>query len=129
MQHRSRVSRLTSNSMRRTMLFATPLFALALMGMLAMPLAAQAPAESAQELVRKVIARELEEDAKPSRYIVRLRREGRDGSSTRDIVDTREGLVSRLIAQNDQPISAEERARDDRRLEKLRADPGEQRKR
>lgn len=87
-----------------------------------------APAESAQELVRRVIDRELAEQDKPGRYIYRLRREGPDGSWTRDLIDTRDGLVSRLIATNDQPATAEERARDDRRLEKLLADPDEQRK-
>jgi hypothetical protein len=91
---------------------------------------APAPAESAQELVRRVIERELVELEKPGRYIYRLRREGPEGSgsTTRDLIDTRDGLVSRLIATNDRPATAEERARDDRRLEKLLADPDEQRK-
>ncbi|MGH9492395.1 MAG: hypothetical protein ACRD2K_02745 [Terriglobales bacterium] len=87
------------------------------------------PTESAQDLVRKVIDRELEAGDKPSRYIYRLRREGPEGSWTRDIIDTRDGLVSRLVAQNDQPVSPEDRAKDDRRLEKLLAHPEEQRKR
>ena len=102
--------------------------------MLAMPCGAAAqgstPAESAQELARKVIDRELAEQEKPGRYIYRLRREGPEGSGswTRDILDTRDGLVSRLVAINDQPAGAEERAKDDRRLQKLLADPEEQRK-
>ena len=88
------------------------------------------PAESAQELVRKVIARELQAEEEPGRYIYRLRREGPEGSSstTRDLIDTRQGLVSRLIGTNDRPPTAEQRARDDRRLEKLLANPEEQRK-
>ena len=90
---------------------------------------APAPAETAQELVRKVIDRELAAEEKPRQYIYRLRREGPEGSWIRDIVDTRDGLVSRLVATNDQPVSAEERAKDDRRLEKLLADPEAQRKR
>jgi hypothetical protein len=87
------------------------------------------PAETAQELIRKVIARQLAEEEKTGRYIFRLRRETPEGSWARDIVDTRDGLVARVIAINDQPLSAEERAKDDRRLEKLLKDPGEQRKR
>ena len=79
--------------------------------------------------MRKVIARELEEEEKPSRYIYRLRREGPEGSWTRDIVDTGDGLVSRLVAQNDQPPSPDERAKDDRHLARLLANPEEQRKR
>jgi hypothetical protein len=92
---------------------------------------APAPAESAQELVRKVVSRELAEEGKPRPYIYRLRREGPEGSSstTRDILDTRDGLVSRLVATNDRPATAEERAKDDRHLEKLLANPEEQRKR
>jgi len=107
--------------------------ALAAAGMLALSSRAQtsapAPTETAQELVRKVIARELAEGEKPRAYIYRLRREARDGSWTRDILDTRDGLVSRLVASNDSPPTAEERAKDDRRLEKLLAHPEEQRKR
>ena len=86
------------------------------------------PAVSAQELARKVIEHELAEQEKLRRYIYRLRREGPEGSWVRDILDTRDGLVSRLIATNDQPATAEERARDDRRLEKLLQHPDEQRK-
>ncbi len=93
--------------------------------------AAPAPSETAQELVRKVIARELAEQEKPRPYIYRLRREVAEGSSstTRDILDTRDGLVSRLVATNDRPPTAEERAKDDRHLEKMLANPEEQRKR
>src|SRR5574341_754038 len=92
---------------------------------------APAPTETAQELVRKGIARELAEDEQPRRYIYRLRREAAEGSSstTRDILDTRDGLVSRLVATNDRLPTAEERTKDDRHLEKLLAHPEEQRKR
>ena len=90
---------------------------------------APAPTETAQELVRKVIARELADGEKPRQYIYRLRREAAGGSWTRDILDTRDGLVSRLVASNDRPPTAEERAKDDRHLEKLLAHPEEQRKR
>lgn len=91
--------------------------------------AAPAPAETAQELVRKVIDRELAAEEKPRQYIYRLRRETAEGSWTRDILDTRDGLVSRLIATNDRLATAQERAKDDRRLENLLAHPEEQRKR
>lgn len=90
---------------------------------------APAPTETAQELVRKVIARELADGEKPRAYIYRLRREAAEGSWTRDILDTRDGLVSRLVGSNDRPPTAEERAKDDRHLEKLLANPEEQRKR
>lgn len=101
--------------------------------MLAGPAAAQssvaAPAESAQELVRRVIAHELAEEAKPVPYICRLRREDPKGSWTRDILETRDGLVARLIASNGRPATPEERARDDQHLQRLLEHPDEQRKR
>ena len=112
-----------------------PALALAAAGMLVPSSTAQtsarSPSETAQELVRKVIARELADAEKPRQYIYRLRREAADASSstTRDILDTRDGLVSRLVATNDRPPTAEERAKDDRRLEHLLAHPEEQRKR
>lgn len=113
--------------------FRLPVLALAAAGMLALSSRAQtsapAPTETAQELVRKVIARELADGEKLRPYIYRLRREARDGSWTRDILDTRDGLVSRLVATNDRLPTAEERAKDDRHLEKLLANPEEQRKR
>ena len=121
--------------MRPRIRFRLPVLALAAAGMLVLSSAAQtsapAPSETAQELARKVIARELAEGEQPRRYIYRLRREAAEGSgsTTRDILDTRDGLVSRLVASNDRPPTAEERAKDDRHLEKLLAHPEEQRKR
>jgi hypothetical protein len=117
------------------MRFAKSIVTLAALGLLAIPGAAQTPAptsfENARELVRKVVDRELAAEKQPRQYIYRLRREGPEGSGswTRDIIDTRDGLVSRVIATNDRPATAEERARDDRRLEHLLAHPEEQRKR
>ena len=111
----------------RQLLRVAALAGLAVAG--AAPAQAPTPGADAQELVHKVIARELAEGEKPRPYIYRLRREGPEGSWTRDIVDTREGLVSRLIASNDRPASLEERAKDERHLERLLQDPGEQRKR
>jgi hypothetical protein len=120
--------------MLRGLLFVKSILTIAALGLLlpsaAGQTAAPAPSETAQELVRKVIARELEAREKPGHYIYRLRREGAEGSASwvRDILDTRDGLVSRLIATNDHPATAEERAKDDRRLANLLAHPEEQRK-
>lgn len=117
------------------MRLAKSILTIAALGLLFIPGAAQtaapSPAESARELVRRVVDRELAAEKKPRQYIYRLRREGPEGSSstTRDIIDTRDGLVSRLIATNDRSATAEERVKDDRRLERLLAHPEEQRKR
>lgn len=115
------------------MTFASRLLTVAALLLLACSAAAQTvappPAETAQELVRKVIAKELVEEEKPGRYIFRLRRESPEGSWARDLIDTRDGLVARVVAINDKPPNSEDRAKDDQRLEKLLRDPGEQRKR
>ncbi|HXE90639.1 MAG TPA: hypothetical protein VNK82_06710 [Terriglobales bacterium] len=85
---------------------------------------------SPQELVRKAVDNTLKDGDRDAPYIYRLRRE-RPGvnSETRDIVMTRDGLVARLVAFNDRPLTDEQRARDDARISRLLSDPREQARR
>jgi hypothetical protein len=59
----------------------------------------------------------------------RLRKSTPRLTSTKDIVETRDGAVARLISINDQPPSAADREKDEARLDGLLADPGRQHKR
>ena len=108
------------------MLWRAPFVAL---GMLCAGAAAQTappaiPPMSAQELVRRVIANEDKASKEPVRFMYRLRTEtARTGVITKELVETNDGVVARLIAVNDKPPSAEQRSQDDDRLDKLAKDP------
>ncbi|MFI5089809.1 MAG: hypothetical protein ACHP7P_07100 [Terriglobales bacterium] len=82
------------------------------------------PRGSAQELVRRVIANEDKASKEHMRFLYRLRTETpKTGTITKELVETNEGVVARLIAVNDKPPTAEQRQTDDERLQKLASDP------
>jgi len=77
----------------------------------------------AQELVRRAIANEEKASQQHVRLLYRLRTEKpKAGAITKELVETNEGVVARLIAVNDKPPSAEQRQTDDERLQKLASD-------
>jgi len=82
------------------------------------------PQVPAQELVRRVIANEDKANNERMRFLYRLRTEKpATGALTKELVETNEGVVARLIAVNDKPPTAEERQKDDERLQRLASDP------
>lgn len=85
---------------------------------------AAAPQVPAQDLVRRVIANEDRASQQHLRFLYRLRTETpKAGTVTKELVETNDGVVARLIAVNDRPPSVEERHKDDERLQKLASDP------
>jgi hypothetical protein len=85
--------------------------------------------QAADDLVRRTVNKEVADMQNPTdlwRY--HLRKESASGSQTRDMVETKQGIVARTIAVNDQPLTPEQRAGDDARLAQLITDPQEQRK-
>jgi len=79
---------------------------------------------SAQELVRRVIANEDKASKEHLRFLYRLRTEKpATGAITKELVETNEGEVARLIAVNDKAPTAQQRQADDERLQKLASDP------
>ncbi len=79
----------------------------------------------AQVLVRNVIERQMEADEAGGGPAFRwvLKTNSKRGILTKELIDTKEGLVARLLAVNDRPPTAEERKADDDRLNKLLRDP------
>jgi len=79
----------------------------------------------AQALVRNAIERQMEADEKGGgpafRYI--LKTNSKRGIQTKELIDTKEGIVARLLAVDDRPPTAEERKADDDRLNNLLRDP------
>jgi hypothetical protein len=87
------------------------------------------PAEG-QAMVDAVLANELKaaQDAgHPMRY--QLRKTSPRLTTTKEIFETKDGLVARLTAINDRPLSDSDEASEDARLNELLGDPGRQRHR
>jgi hypothetical protein len=84
----------------------------------------------AQALVARALATEARtaQDLKhPMRY--RLRKSSPRMTSTKEIAETRDGDVARLVAINDQPLSPDYEQREQARLDALLSDPSRQRHR
>lgn len=87
------------------------------------PKDAWARGESANELVRRVVRKGLNDDEGGPRYMFRLRRISKDRSTTKDIVETPQGLVARLVSVNGRPLTAEEERAEEEKLESIVHDP------
>ncbi len=91
---------------------------------------AVAPALSGQALVDRALANEInaaQDASHPMRY--QLRKSSPRVTTTKEIMETRDGAVARLIAINDKPLSATDEANEDARLHELLGDPAKQRHR
>ncbi len=101
--------------------------------LLAGPLLAPLPAPAASgppALVDRALANELraaEDSSHPMRY--RLRKSSPRLTTTREIFETKDGGVARLLSINDMPLSAADEQKEQQRLAELDADPGKQRHR
>jgi len=69
----------------------------------------------------------LQDAGHPMQY--RLRRSTPRLTSTKQIIETKDGAVARLLTVNDNALSTEDRQKDDARLDALLADPSRQRRR
>jgi hypothetical protein len=98
-----------------------------------LPLAAVAHGEAQQPddgLVQRALANEVRsasDTQHPMRY--RLRKLSPRLSSTKEICETKDGAVARLVAINDSPLSTADEQKEEARLNTLLVDPGKQRHR
>lgn len=89
-----------------------------------------ATARTGQALVEQALANELAAaQAKGSPMRFELRKVSPRVTTTKEIVETEDGEVARLIAVNDQPLTAAADQGEVARLNALRDDPGRQRRR
>ena len=91
--------------------------------------AQQVPQISPQEMVRRAAANEVRADQSHLYFMYKDRIEYRDHSITKEIVQTPQGGLTRTIALNDKPLTPEQRAKDDQRLNKFAHDSEARRKR
>lgn len=88
------------------------------------------PPEPAQALVDRALANELaaaQDASHPMRF--QLRKTSPRLTRTQEIFETRDGLVARLIAVNDNPLSPTDEQVEEARLNELLIDPGRQHRR
>lgn len=82
--------------------------------------------ESATHLVQQVVYNEVNGTKNDHlRFTYRTRKETPKGTTTKQIVETNEGSIARLIAVNDQSPTPEQRKQDQERIHKLVNDPDE----
>jgi hypothetical protein len=94
------------------------------------PVAATLTPTEAQALVARALATETrtaQDLNHPMRY--RLRKSSPRMTSTKEIAETRDGDVARLVANNDQPLNPDDELREQARLDALLSDPSRQRHR
>jgi hypothetical protein len=77
------------------------------------------PTKTPSELVRVAIGNEMENE-KGDRYFIWMDRTQRPkGSETKQMIQTPEGIIGRLMAINDKPLTPEQRKEDDKRIDRL----------
>jgi hypothetical protein len=86
-----------------------------------------AVARSPIELVRKTAWNEIKAARDPSsqRFMFRSRKQTPRGSQTRLYVETEDGMAGLLVANDDRPLTAEERQAEDARIQRFLHDPAE----
>jgi hypothetical protein len=79
------------------------------------------------QLVKDAVANEIQDNLHPTDFwMYRLAKESKSGTQVKDMVETKQGIVARLIAYNGRQLTETERAADDKRLSDLAANPSEQ---
>lgn len=82
------------------------------------------------DLVRAAANNEVKAVQHPEHFwMYRLTKESKSGLQVKDMVETKDGIIARLVSLNGHGISPAERAADDARLDNLQQDPQEQRRR
>jgi hypothetical protein len=84
---------------------------------------AQLPNVSATELVCQTVTHELAAANASGHYRYRIDKQTPHDSETRDMVETRQWLIGRLVLKNGQPLAPAQRQREDEHLRDLLTNP------
>jgi hypothetical protein len=77
------------------------------------------------DLVRQTVNNELKADSDETHYAFRLTKKRPDRTETREMIETEQGVIGRLLLVNGKPLSPADREKEDKRLERLLRDPQE----
>jgi hypothetical protein len=101
------------------------------LGLVLMALVTIASAQTVdpKTIVKEAVENELRAAKDTSRlYRYILRKETKSGTSVREMIETKDGIVARTISWNDRQLTPDERAKEDQKLAKLGSSAEEQRK-
>jgi hypothetical protein len=106
--------------MVRRLLHSSEAFALAII-LLGVPARPQSPPSqvSANDLARRVITNELKFQDDDTNWMYRLEKEQHGKKQVEEIIETKEGSVSRLLSINDLPLTAKQQEEEDQRVQEL----------
>ena len=90
--------------------------------------AQQKPDIDPQELVRRAAKNEIKANNVHQYFMYRDRTQYKDHSITKEVLETPQGGLSRTIAINGKPLTSEQRAKEDQRLQKFANDAEARRK-
>ncbi len=88
--------------------------------------AAEGPsAVTPSELVKRVVANEIQSNNQGRKYMCRQRKQTPAGSQTKLLVETRDAMVGMVVAYNDQPLNQQQRRDEYGRIERFVNQPAE----
>lgn len=90
--------------------------------------AAENPTLSPAELMRKTVQNEIKAGNGTDNFMFRSRKQTPKGSQTKLMVQTRDAMVGMVIANNDQPLSPDQRQAEEGRLQYIASHPEELRR-
>ncbi|MGD0570639.1 MAG: hypothetical protein ABSA78_19730 [Candidatus Sulfotelmatobacter sp.] len=99
-----------------------------LLGVPARPQSVLNPPVSANDLVRRVVTSELTFQGDHTNWMYRLEKEQYGRKQVEEIVETKEGSLSRLLSINDRPLTAKQQGEEDERVRELMASRNAQQK-
>jgi hypothetical protein len=95
----------------------------------ALGFAQQKPAMNPDDLVRRAAANEIKASDSHVYFMFKDHSEEKGHSTTKDVIQTPHGGLTRTIAINEKPLTPEQRAKEDQKLQKFANDPESRRKR
>ena len=107
--------------MVRRLLRSSAAFALAIipLGVPARPQSTPSSQVSANDLARRVITNELKFQDDHTNWMYRLEKDQYGKKQVEEIIETKEGSLSRLLSINDLPLTAKQQEEEDQRVQKL----------
>jgi len=102
--------------------------AIILLGVPASPQSVPSSRVSANDLARRVITNELKFQDDHTNWMYRLEKEQYGKKQVKEIIETKEGSLSRLLSINDRPLTAKQQDEEDQRVRELMTSRGAQQK-